>query len=75
MGTAPLPDRPKGAIAGSPVRGGLYGEQPSLTKLRDGDLAVTTDFRSVYATLLEEVLGTDPESVLEEAPDRIPLIA
>ncbi|HET9900615.1 MAG TPA: DUF1501 domain-containing protein [Actinomycetes bacterium] len=62
-------------IAGSPVRGGLYGEQPSLTKLRDGDLAVTTDFRSVYATLLEEVLGTDAESVLEDAPDRIPLIA
>ena len=57
-------------IAGSPVRGGLYGEQPSLTKLRDGDLAVTTNFRSVYATLLEEVLGTDAESVLEEAPDR-----
>ncbi len=61
-------------IAGSPVRGGLYGEQPSLTKLRDGDLAVTTDFRSVYATLLEDVLGTDAESVLEEAPDRLPLI-
>jgi uncharacterized protein (DUF1501 family) len=31
-------------IAGSPVRGGFYGEQPSLTTLRDGDLAVTTDF-------------------------------
>jgi uncharacterized protein (DUF1501 family) len=61
-------------IAGSPVRGGLYGEQPSLTKLRDGDLAVTTDFRSVYASLLEDVLGTDAESVLEEAPDRLPLI-
>ena len=52
----------------------MYGEQPSLTKLRDGDLAVTTDFRSVYATLLEDVLGTEAASVLEDAPDRLPLL-
>jgi len=45
------------------VRGGLYGEQPSLTDLVDGDLKVTTDFRDVYATLLERVLGADPGAV------------
>jgi uncharacterized protein (DUF1501 family) len=55
-------------LAGPGVRGGMYGEQPSLTKLGtgddDGDLIVTTDFRDVYATLLSDVLGADPGPVL-----------
>lgn len=50
-------------VVGPGVRGGLYGEQPSLTDLVDGDLKVTTDFRDVYATLLERVLGADPGAV------------
>lgn len=51
-------------IAGDPVRGGFYGDEPSLTRLTDGDLAVTTDFRDVYATLLARVLGSDPAPIL-----------
>ncbi|MEV6923501.1 DUF1501 domain-containing protein [Dactylosporangium sp. NPDC051485] len=51
-------------ILGSPVRGGLYGEQPSLADLDNGDLKFTTDFRSVYATLLRDVLDADPEQIL-----------
>ncbi|GAA4247133.1 DUF1501 domain-containing protein [Dactylosporangium darangshiense] len=51
-------------ILGSPVKGGLYGEQPSLSDLDNGDLKFTTDFRSVYATLLRDVLGADPERIL-----------
>jgi uncharacterized protein (DUF1501 family) len=51
-------------IAGDPVLGGFYGDQPDLAHLDDGDLAVTTDFRDVYATLLHKVLATDPEKVL-----------
>lgn len=51
-------------IAGQPVAGGFYGEQPSLTKLQNGDLVPTVDFRDVYATLLHKVLDTDPASVL-----------
>ena len=51
-------------VAGRSVRGGLYGEQPSLTDLDQGDLKFTTDFRSVYATVLDKVLGTEPKSVL-----------
>ena len=35
-------------IAGVPVRGGCYGEEPSLTDLDDGDLKGTTDFRDIY---------------------------
>ena len=48
----------------SPNKGGLYGTHPSLTDLEDGDLKQTSDFRSVYASLLnwlqipsEPVLG------------------
>jgi uncharacterized protein (DUF1501 family) len=51
-------------LMGSKVTGGFYGEQPSLTDLDDGDLKESTDFRSVYATMLGKVLGTDPGRVL-----------
>ncbi|MGB2568654.1 DUF1501 domain-containing protein [Micromonospora citrea] len=51
-------------LLGTAVRGGQYGEPPSLTDLDDGDLKFSTDFRDVYATLLERVLDTDPGEVL-----------
>jgi uncharacterized protein (DUF1501 family) len=51
-------------VLGVPVRGGFYGAQPSLTDLDEGDLKFTTDFRDVYATLLDGVLDTDPGKVL-----------
>jgi uncharacterized protein (DUF1501 family) len=51
-------------IAGQPVTGGFYGDQPSLTDLDDGDLKTTTDFRDTYATLLAKVLNTDPARIL-----------
>ncbi|MEO8049062.1 MAG: DUF1501 domain-containing protein [Acidobacteriota bacterium] len=40
-------------VAGSPVKGGHYGQIPSLAKLDPGDnLLHTTDFRRVYATMI-----------------------
>ncbi|GAC1518219.1 MAG: DUF1501 domain-containing protein [Acidimicrobiales bacterium] len=51
-------------VAGPTVKGGFYGDQPSLTALDQGDLRYTTDFRSVYATVADRVLGIDPKSVL-----------
>jgi uncharacterized protein (DUF1501 family) len=51
-------------LLGTPVKGGLYGTQPSLTDLDNGDLKVSTDFRDVYAMLLADVLGTEPGKVL-----------
>ena len=51
-------------LIGDRVQGGMYGDQPSLTKLIDGDLAVTTDFRDVYASVIEGVLQTPAEKVL-----------
>ncbi|OBG91095.1 hypothetical protein A5697_10635 [Mycobacterium sp. E3251] len=47
-------------VAGAPVRGGFYGEEPSLTDLDNGDLKYTTDFRDVYHELLARTIGTDP---------------
>jgi uncharacterized protein (DUF1501 family) len=45
-------------VAGKQVRGGQYGEIPSLTKLDPGDnLIHTTDFRRVYATMIAGWLG------------------
>jgi len=54
-------------VAGESVRGGFYGEQPSLSDLDKGDLRVSTDFRSIYAEILQKVLGTDPDRVLTGA--------
>lgn len=62
-------------VAGSGVRGGFVGEQPSLTDLDDGDLKATTDFRDVYATLLTRVLNADPEPVLGGGRTQLPLFA
>ncbi len=45
-------------VAGNNVKGGHYGEPPSLTRLDEGDnLVYTTDFRRVYATMIEGWLG------------------
>lgn len=51
-------------IIGEKVKGGFYGDQPSLSKLIDGDLAVTSDFRDVYATVLESILKSPAEQSL-----------
>jgi uncharacterized protein (DUF1501 family) len=56
---------------GAPVTGGLYGQQPSLTDLDNGDLRASTDFRDLYATSLAAVLGMDPGRVL--GPGRTPM--
>lgn len=52
-------------VAGPSVKGGFYGELPSLTKLdHTGNFVHTTDFRRVYATLLADIMGVDPKSFL-----------
>lgn len=56
-------------VAGHGVRGGMHADYPSLTDLADGDLRVTTDFRRVYSTVLEQVLGADPAAVLGKRYD------
>ena len=51
-------------VIGSRVRGGLYGEHPSLEELDHGAPRPTTDFRSVYATLIESLFAVEHERVL-----------
>ena len=53
-------------IIGKSVKGGHYGTAPSLTDLDEGgNLRFTTDFRRVYATLIEGWLGhADSKSLL-----------
>jgi uncharacterized protein (DUF1501 family) len=51
-------------LIGDRVKGGFYGDQPSLSKLINGDLAVTTDFRDIYAALLEDILKTPGEKII-----------
>ena len=53
-------------FAFGPVRGGTHGTLPDLTRLGDGDVVATTDFRSVYADLLSW-LGVEPSDVLGAA--------
>ncbi len=50
-------------VSGS-VKGGVHGKHPSLTDLDDGDLKYHTDFRSVYATLLEKWLQYPSQKIL-----------
>jgi uncharacterized protein (DUF1501 family) len=52
-------------VAGAALaKPGLVGEHPSLKDLDAGDLKYHTDFRRVYATLLDEWLGCDSRAVL-----------
>jgi uncharacterized protein (DUF1501 family) len=61
-------------LIGDRVNGGFYGDQPSLSKLVDGDLAITTDFRDVYSSVVEKVLGTPSEKVLNNWKGRVEAI-
>jgi uncharacterized protein (DUF1501 family) len=54
-------------VLGHGVKGGLFGKHPSLSELDNGDLAYTTDFRSVYSSLIQQCLGVDPKRVLGAA--------
>ena len=53
-------------IIGDQVKGGLYGEYPSLDadKLDDGDLQHNNAFRGVYSTILEKWMGLDPKPIV-----------
>jgi len=53
-------------IVGPGVKSGPHGRHPSLVDLDDGDLKHHTDFRRVYATLLEDWMKVDSKMVLGE---------
>jgi uncharacterized protein (DUF1501 family) len=51
-------------LAGASVKAGLVGRHPSLTDQDDGDLKFHTDFRQVYAAVLERWLVVKSEPAL-----------
>jgi uncharacterized protein (DUF1501 family) len=62
------------AIGGG-VKGGLYGATPDLSSTNMGNVRYTTDFRSVYATVLERWLGRPSAKILSGNFDQLPIIA
>jgi len=61
-------------VVGGGVRGGIYGDHPSLTDLDFGNLKWHTDFRSVYATVLQSWLGVASTPVLGASFDTLTFV-
>jgi uncharacterized protein (DUF1501 family) len=61
-------------LIGGGVKGGIYGDHPSLTNLDFGNLKWQTDFRSVYATVLERWLGVQSAPVLGGSFDTLSFV-
>jgi uncharacterized protein (DUF1501 family) len=61
-------------VAGKAVNPGLVGKTPLLGDLEDGNLKWSIDFRSVYATLLNEWLHVPAADVLGGAFEKLPLL-
>jgi len=61
-------------VVGGSVKGGVYGDHPSLTDLDNGDLKFATDFRSVYATVLQAWLGRNPADVIAGSFPTLPIV-
>lgn len=62
-------------VLGGGVRPGLFGSPPRLDALDRGDLVHTTDFRSVYATVLEGWLGAPGPQILGRDFPRLDFLA
>ncbi len=61
-------------LIGTKVKGGLHGPKPDLTNLDDGDVAHAIDFRQVYATALDQWMGSDSAGVLGQQFPTLPLL-
>ena len=61
-------------LLGGGVKPGLFGQQPSLTDLDSGDLKFNTDFRDVYASVLEHWLHAPSQLVLGRKFPTLPIV-
>jgi uncharacterized protein (DUF1501 family) len=63
-------------VFGTPVKGGVYGDHPSLRAkdLDQGDLKFHTDFRSVYASILNGWLKADTAKILGASFKTLPIV-
>lgn len=61
-------------VMGSKVKGGLHGTAPDLNLAHNKDLKFSTDFRSVYSTVLDRWLEADSGDVLGEKYEPVPFV-
>jgi uncharacterized protein (DUF1501 family) len=61
-------------IAGPSVKAGLFGKTPLFGDLDDGYLKWSTDFRSLYATLLADWLSLPNDDILDGTFPAMPLL-
>jgi uncharacterized protein (DUF1501 family) len=63
-------------VIGETVKGGLYGEYPSLegNKLVEGDLQFNNDFRGLYSTILEKWMGVDARPIVNGTFEQLDFI-
>jgi uncharacterized protein (DUF1501 family) len=63
-------------LVGSKIPNGLLGAEPSLdpNDLQDGDIKYNTDFRSVYAGVLEKWMKTASAPILGRQFDPLPIV-
>ena len=61
-------------VMGKDVKGGVLGEAPNLNLQPKQDLNFSTDFRSVYTTMLDNWLQSDSSKILGERFDAVPFI-
>jgi uncharacterized protein (DUF1501 family) len=61
-------------LVGQALKGGHYGQAPSLTNLNaEGNVQHTTDFRRVYATLMSSWMGADSQALLNGKFEALPV--
>lgn len=61
-------------LIGQPVKGGHYGDPPDLGQLNaDGNVTHTVDFRSMYATVMQQWMGADSASLLNGRFETLPV--
>jgi uncharacterized protein (DUF1501 family) len=62
-------------LVGGKVKAGVVGKHPSLTQLEMGNLKHHTDFRQVYAAILDGWLGISSKDVLGQKFEPVEIIA
>jgi uncharacterized protein (DUF1501 family) len=60
-------------LIGNKVKGGFHGGNPDLANLVGGDLKYQVDFRSVYASTLDQWIGGDSGVVLGQQFQHLPV--
>jgi len=61
-------------LLGGGIKAGVHGAHPRLDKLDAGDLIYNTDFRSVYASILEQWIKAPSDKILGRKFPTLPIL-